>query len=329
MRLLTLLLAALVAGLAFLWGGEAGSDDPLLPTAPVAATPDAPRGRPDGLPEEQLEDREVPAAGPAVARREAVAPASVDLDLRLVHAVDGSPLEPGDASIQVWQLGLAADEEWTAGDRKVFDGPVTAGQVLLRDLAPGRYRAFVWDARLGSTVPPAFDLAPRPDGTAVVVTWPVEPAVAEPIWLVVVDEAGEPVEPVLRRNRNSWRLRTHGGMAPDWARERRKRDELGHAVGHDHRGGEGGRGRQHEDAGGRGVFDKQHSAGVRADAGGHHPQAVGSHRGAARGVAAGAAGLEDVGGTARSGPHQEAPKRQGRDRQDGVPRGIVSDVPSA
>ena len=245
MRILTVLLAVVVAGLAFWWGGAPGPDEPLLLRDPEAAATESARGRPDALPGDPVATGEATSDRPAAlaqGHREAVTAGTCRLLLRLVDAATGAPLDPGggqEVEVQVWQLGLAADEDWTAGDRRVHEGPTVAGAVSLGDLTPGRYRAWVPGARRGSHLPEAFDLTPTVDGSAVVVDWPVAPVTREPMWLEVLDPAGLRPE-ALQRKHPRWRYHLRGGEDPPWAEPRRPKDLLETAFGIS--GGIGGRG---------------------------------------------------------------------------------------
>ena len=228
MRLLTLLLAAVLVGLALVLDRGSTELESLAPSPrpqsaqrPARQAPEAwQRGdRPGAGGEASV------GSGPA-STREPVAATRVSIDLRLVHAATGEPLTAGSTGLQLWQLGLAEDATWTAGDRQVFDGYADAGCLILEDLEPGTYRAWVHDARLGSEAPPAFELLGRADGLPQVVTWPVTPAEDEPIWLVCVDEHGAPLSRVQRRSRARWYQRRNGQGGPDWARERGRKDQL-------------------------------------------------------------------------------------------------------
>ena len=219
MRLLASLLVVLLIGAALLLGGSSSEDAAVQ--APATGGSAASSGR--ATPELRLTATAdgVPApGGPAgtASFRAAVGSLPVTLDLRLVHAGTGAPLED---SVQVWRLDAPADDVWEAGDERVFVGPAPGGRVLLADLEPGTYRAWVGRARLSSDLPPPFELRSSPDGSPRVVTWPVVPAQDEPLWLVARDQDGQPVfelEAEVRGVRSTSKPR-HLRLPP-WARPR-------------------------------------------------------------------------------------------------------------
>jgi hypothetical protein len=143
-------------------GGRAGEREPAEP-APRAA--EAGRAgsaallslhaspEPEGAPEEKP-----PAGGQAVPAPSAslrvpvlIGPELGDLRLELVDRATGRPLA---GEVELWQLDLPADKDFTAGDRMYCKFPMTAEGTTLHGLPAGRYRAFLPGRRSDSPDPP-------------------------------------------------------------------------------------------------------------------------------------------------------------------------------
>ena len=233
-----LLLAVVALGLVLVawWAtGSAGDERPVDGLAGREQATAPPRTRPGALDEEPVAATGHSAAPetPGASTREPAPIESCRLELRFVDHLTGSPVG---GQVQVWQLGLAEDEGWTAGDRRVYKGWAEEGVVVLADLEPGRYRAFASAARARSTMPPAFELS----AVEQVHEWPVVVPAKEQLWLEVMDLGGTPVAETLEREPTGWDYSSTGSDRPGWAKERRLKEpsEFGFGMG----GAIGGRG---------------------------------------------------------------------------------------
>jgi hypothetical protein len=215
---LLLLAAAILLGLVAWWASDGGAPDALvLPTV----TPDVPgpreHTRPGALPDEPagvLSDLALDE--PTTTTRKPAPIESCRLDLRFVHHLTGEPVE---GQVQVWQLGVAEDEVWNAGDRRVFSGEAEGGKVELSGLDPGHYRAFAVAARRRSDSPPAFELHMAEQRHV----WSVVPAGQEEMWLQVMDLTGVRIGEPLQIMNKGWDFSGVGVVDPDWAHERSKK----------------------------------------------------------------------------------------------------------
>ncbi|MEM7306373.1 MAG: hypothetical protein AAF682_06875 [Planctomycetota bacterium] len=141
-------------------------------------------------------------------------PATAGLFVRLVERAGGEPLA---SEVELWQLGLPADDRWTAGDRLHAVADVPAEGHLFEGLPPGRYRAYVRARRhAGRDSRELRVVAPRTEAELVVDT----PRMAR-FYLDLRDLDGQPIDEV--RPSSSWRSM----LAPNapFARARERKDE--------------------------------------------------------------------------------------------------------
>ncbi|MDF1799480.1 MAG: hypothetical protein P1V81_09915 [Planctomycetota bacterium] len=226
-----LLLGSAVLGLALLtwWatGGAGGEREVDGPEPRGRAVPEQ-RALPDALADElggtHLSPADASGPEPEASIRQPAAIESCRLELRFVDHLSGAPVA---GQVQVWQLGLAEDATWTAGDQRVFEGRAEDGVVVLEDLEPGLYRAYASAARARSAMPPAFELV---DAKQVHI-WPVVSVAKEELWLEVLDLGGTPVAETLEREARGWDYSSTAGDRPSWARERREKEPEGWILG--------------------------------------------------------------------------------------------------
>lgn len=144
------------------------------------------------------------------------------LELRFYDAANGQPVS---SDVQLWRLGAPANEHWFAGDQKQLEGTATEGRLLVENLPPGAYRAYVIAARSEAPTPAAFEVA----GERTVVEWPVSMPTLRQASLSLFRTDGAPIvgsedERVEFRGDGEFRT-SHAQTEPDWLAQRKPKAE--------------------------------------------------------------------------------------------------------
>jgi hypothetical protein len=228
-RRAALVLVALVPALVLVWIGcdrePSGSRDPEIPTAPPATAQPGPAARRAHAPDLRREDAAPPASAVALEPAAAAAAAGEvpedergtgDCTLTLC-VMDATTRERVETDVRLWRLGVAATEDWSAGDQVQRAVRVPLEGIAIGGLPAGRYRVEVDAVGAASDDPPEFVLPDAPAQTAFIVV-PRE----APVRCVVVDENGVPLRTArLREGTSVWRER-RPQPAPAWATPRRR-----------------------------------------------------------------------------------------------------------
>jgi len=144
-------------------------------------------------------------------------PVEAALFLALLDEETGDPVE---LELQLWRLGVAADDVWTRGDRLEARCRIPAGGRWIDDLPPGRYRIYSPSLRRGSEDPPAFDVA----GVEVRLRLFVPACRTRRLIVRVLDEAGRPLDRATCEWRGSSSWSRCEAELPPWHVPRRRHD---------------------------------------------------------------------------------------------------------
>ena len=186
---------------------------------PIVDVPSAERTRqiaePLGVPSDRAMDAE-----PSWGEREAVAfvPDTAALTVEFVDRTSGVVV---DGMLQLWRIGLAEDEDWTAGDKRIQHLTTQKGQAVFNPIPPGLYRIEAGMARPGHGDLDEFTV----EAGSNFMRFEVDAALRRPVQIAVVDQAGRPWGAAVQFK---W-MQTVSGVRfdrdPEWAQPRQSKGE--------------------------------------------------------------------------------------------------------
>jgi len=153
-------------------------------------------------------------AEPSESGRELVeADLRAQLELRFVHVETGEPVS---GEIDLWRLGVPADEEWTAGDVRIGEVDLEDGRAVFDDLIPGAYRVEALMQRRKAASLLAFEV----EAGSNALTFDVDPAARRDVQLEVLGVDGALFTGKVEFYDRGSTMSFSGSRVPDWATPR-------------------------------------------------------------------------------------------------------------